>query len=206
MLPVSEVKPYTHDLKAYLYWQWRGDRDLQAFIDSYNEKVEADIEEIKAFNLPNFYSKSGLFLDYVARNIYGMERKKLLYADNIIKHGLNIADPNVINPNGNAVLVNSSQRNMDDESFKKIIQWNVYKADGFVFSIPWLKRRLIRFLNINETNPIDINNVSILADHRKIKIRLLNYLANSPFKPLLKDVLANRIIDLPFMLDFELEE
>ncbi|WMJ65680.1 hypothetical protein RBI80_00330 [Klebsiella variicola] len=37
--------------------------------------------------------------------------------------------------------------------------WNFYKGDGFYFSIPWIKRRILRFL-------LGVNGTDILNDQR----------------------------------------
>jgi hypothetical protein len=34
----------------------------------------------------------------------------------------------------------------DDDLFKRILTWHLYKGDGKLFNIRWLKRRIMRFL------------------------------------------------------------
>ncbi|MGA3767720.1 hypothetical protein ACPBXC_29065, partial [Escherichia coli] len=46
-----------------------------------------------------------------------------------------------------------------DDLFKRIMTWNFYKGDGFYFSIPWIKRRILRFL-------LGVNGTDILNDQR----------------------------------------
>lgn len=201
----NEPELYHHNLYAYLYWQWRGDPYLKVFVDTYNELSDQYLDEIRNLNLPNFYTKSGLWLDYVAKNIYGISRKQVLYAHNLIYRGLNTVTPNVVDPNAARIIKYSTAHTMSDEEFKKVIQWNFYKGDGFCFSIPYLKRRIIRFLNITCSNVIDINDISIQVQDKKFKITILNELANSPFMTLLRDVISNGLINLPFMFNFVLE-
>src|ERR1700761_9570926 len=51
-----------------------------------------------------------------------------------------------------------------DEIYKRIITWFFFKGDGQYFSIPWLKRRIMRFLigtngaapNIDNTYPVSV--------------------------------------------------
>ncbi|CAI3954530.1 unnamed protein product [Commensalibacter communis] len=199
------VALYTHNLQAYLYWQWEGDEYIKAFFDSYNKLANQQVDDFNSLNLPNYFTKTGLWLDYVAKNIYGMDRKQVLYANNLIRSGLNTVDPNDIDPNAAKVIKISKAHTMTDEEFKKIIQWNFYKADGFIFTIPYLKRRIIRFLNICPNNEIDINDVSITSKDRIFYIKVLNNLANSPFMQLLQDAIINKLINLPFMYDLVLE-
>ena len=48
--------------------------------------------------------------------------------------------------NGRKVVNQSEQVVVSDDLFKRIMTWNFYKGDGFHFTIPWLKRRIMRFL------------------------------------------------------------
>ncbi|WP_258557194.1 hypothetical protein [Kluyvera ascorbata] len=46
-----------------------------------------------------------------------------------------------------------------DDLFKRIMTWNFYKGDGFYFTIPWLKRRVLRFLT-------GVDGVDVVNDQR----------------------------------------
>lgn len=68
-----------------------------------------------------------------------------------------------------------------DDVFKRIITWHFYKGDGKVFTIRWLKRRIMRFLegtngtapNIDQTYQVSVSfgvgnqvNITILSGIR----------------------------------------
>ncbi|WP_196424728.1 hypothetical protein [Commensalibacter melissae] len=205
MSDYDNIPPYTHKLYMYLYLQWKEDDNLDAFVKVHNETTDKYLDEIRKLNIPNYKTKNGKFLDYVAKNLYGISRKPLLNAQTIVEMGINIDDPNTISPNDAKILSNSFRHEITDIEFRKIIEWNVYREDGFHFTIPWLKRRLSRFLSYS-SGDMDMNSISIVAENRKITIRLLNDLQKSPYRELLKGVLLNKTINLPFMFEFELED
>ncbi len=69
-----------------------------------------------------------------------------------------------------------------DDIFKRIMTWNFYKGDGRTFNIPWLKRRIMRFLlgangsapNIDSTDIVSVTfgpgiiSIRIAGGSRKI--------------------------------------
>ena len=80
----------------------------------------------------------------------------------------------------------------NDDIYRRVITWNFYKGDGFVFSMQWFKRRVFRFLNGPNGISPDIDNtysvsVSVsgaaftvnVATGDPTNISLLNSLINS---------------------------
>ena len=61
--------------------------------------------------------------------------------------------------NGRKVVNQSEQVAVSDDLFKRIMTWNFYKGDGYYFTIPWLKRRIMRFLT-------GIDGVDVVNDQR----------------------------------------
>ncbi|WBA60278.1 hypothetical protein [Citrobacter sp. 21OH12SH02A-Citro] len=61
--------------------------------------------------------------------------------------------------NGRKIVNQSEQVVVSDDLFKRIMTWNFYKGDGYYFTIPWLKRRIIRFLT-------GVDGVDVVNDQR----------------------------------------
>jgi hypothetical protein len=61
--------------------------------------------------------------------------------------------------NGRKVVNQSEQVVVSDDLFKRIMTWNFYKGDGYYFTIPWLKRRIMRFLT-------GVDGVDVVNDQR----------------------------------------
>ena len=89
-----------------------------------------------------------------------------------------------------------------DDLFKRIMTWRLYRGDGKVFNIQWLKRRIARFLtfpngtsgNIDNTNNIHVtfgsgNQVNIL-------------LPAVPNATILKEAIDSGAVELPFQFTY----
>ena len=145
------------NLPAYLYQQYQYDdttEDLQAFFTAYNNTSQENLDRLNNLNLPNYTTKTGNMLDWVAEGIYGFTRPVLprgavitkgLYNNNLLDT-LAYDEAKKTSP--------SSFYETTDDIFKRCITWNFYKGDGFQFDIQWLKRRVARFLaGTNGTDP-----------------------------------------------------
>ena len=134
------------NLPAYLYQQYNDDPDILAFFDAYNTKTQENLDRINNLNLPNYTTKFGLMLDWVAEGIYGIKRPVLPFLGTVAGGVYNepIYDTSIYNEN--IVITPSGTYETTDDIFKRIITWNFYKGDGYYFNITWLKNRVYRFL------------------------------------------------------------
>ncbi|MBV8060458.1 MAG: hypothetical protein JO253_02890 [Alphaproteobacteria bacterium] len=127
----------TSIIPSYLYLQYKDDADLQASVDAYNTLAQEYMDWFTQANLPDYTGPviTDTLLDWVAQGLYGIKRPALM---------------------GNALVT--------DDIFKRVISWHFFKADGKVFDVRWLKRRLQRFLmgtngtgkGINQTYQISV--------------------------------------------------
>lgn len=136
-------------IRAYLYTQYSDDENLQAFVDSYNTLAGEIYSWMKGANLPVFTGgyNSGDQLKWIAYGIYGVKPPVLASSGSQqISGPYNAMSFNQLPFNGRVVKRHSEQVVASDDLFKRIMTWNFYKGDDFHFTIPWLKRRIIRFL------------------------------------------------------------
>ena len=142
--PVTLLKT----INSYLYVQYHDDDDLQAFVASYNALAQSYVDFMNSLNLPNYTQDpvSGALLDWVAAGLYGMLRPSLptglttqIGAYNTFAY--NTQPINVSRKPGATTYFVTN-----DDTFRRIMTWNFYKGDGYHFNIPWLKRRVTRFL------------------------------------------------------------
>jgi hypothetical protein len=136
----------TQTIPSYLYTQYADDDSLQAFVSSYNAMTQQYVAWFASGQLANYTLQVGSLLDIVGAGIYGVPRPSLSsqYARTIGL--LNTYDLNVLGFNSYAVLAPQTTTAVSDDIYKRIITWNFYKGDGCVFCVPWLKRRVVRFL------------------------------------------------------------
>jgi hypothetical protein len=136
-------------LPSYLYQQYNDDEDLQAFVDAYNQLAQAYVAWFANASLPVYAGNpliTGALLDWVASGIYGMKRPVLPSGLSSTRGPFNTAAFNTIPFNA---LIRQGPTGIyatSDDIFKRILTWHLWRGDGFVFNVRWLKRRVQRFL------------------------------------------------------------
>jgi hypothetical protein len=86
-------------------------------------------------------------LDWVAQGIYGIMRPSVTTGSLRAVAAINSMSINFAAINQRKIISNETLQSTTDDIFRRIITWNFYKGDGFVFNMEWLKRRVLRFLN-----------------------------------------------------------
>lgn len=148
-------------IKSYLYTQYNDDDDLQAFVTAYNTMAQEIYSWMINANLPIFVGgyNAGDQLKWIARGIYGVKPPVLVNGKRSVFGPYNAVLFNQLPFNGRKVVNQSEQVVVSDDLFKRIMTWNFYKGDGYYFTIPWLKRRIMRFLT-------GIDGVDVVNDQR----------------------------------------
>jgi hypothetical protein len=141
-------------IPAYVYQQYADDDNIRAFFTAYNTLAQAYLDWFNGINLPIYTGLSGALLDWVAQGLYGMPRPVLALVQNGALVGpFNTYQLNQIPIDGLSSGITSTVFPVTDDIFKRILTWAFYKGDGFTFSVPWLKRRVARFLaGVNGTD------------------------------------------------------
>lgn len=141
---------------SYLYQQYANDDDLQAFVAAYNGIAQQYLSWMSDVSLPVYTGPLiiGNLLDWVARGLYGLQRP-VLSAGNMRVDGLfDTFLVNTIVMNYGHVVDTTVFTPVNDDIFKRILTWRLYKGDGKQIDIRWLKRRIYRFLTgVNGTDP-----------------------------------------------------
>ena len=144
-------------INSYLYIQYNDDENLQAFIDAYNQLTQQYVDWFNQIALPIYTNPqiSGLLLDWVATGLYGQARPVFSVGTQSWTGSIGTFTPGARPPLAGVIVSSSSSYyQADDDIYKRVLTWNFYKGDGRTFSIPWLKRRIARFiLGINGTAP-----------------------------------------------------
>jgi len=154
--PPSGPTTLTQTIPSYLYQEYSDDDDLQAFVTTFNNLVQAYVSWFVNIGLPVYTGPliSGSLLDWVVQGLYGLTRPVLPYGLATIIGPLNTWAPNLIPLNTLRLSQPNTYYPTTDDVFKRILTWHFYKGDGKVFDIRWLKRRIARFLfGVNGTAP-----------------------------------------------------
>jgi hypothetical protein len=151
-------------IPSYLYQEYSDDQDLQTFVAGQNNFAQGYLDSVNQINLPDYTGLSGALLDWEAAGLYGILRPVLPSGFQEIVGPYNTTAFNSYAFNASAKVNTGTYYVTSDDAFQRIITWNFFKGDGFVFSIPWLKRRCMRFLlgtngtspNIDTTYPVSV--------------------------------------------------
>ena len=150
-------------IKSYLYTQYNDDDDIRAFVTAYNTMAQEIYSWMLNANLPVFAGgyNVGDQLRWIALGIYGVKPPILVSGKSKVYGPYNAIRFNQLPFNGRKRVREAEQVVVSDDLFKRIMTWNFYKGDGFYFTIPWLKRRIMRFLT-------GVDGTDIVNDHHWI--------------------------------------
>jgi len=137
---------------AYVYAPiFDKDADIAAMLAIYNDEIAALITQVEELNLAYYTDLTGDWLDYVAAGVYGFDRPKIaLGLDIPAQGGFTSFGFTVHEFSYGALPITPSYSATPDAIFIKVLDWHLYRADGFQFSILWLKRRLERFCDLTD--------------------------------------------------------
>ena len=163
--PPSNVTGLTTVIPSYLYQEYSDDDDLQGFVAAQNQSQQDYVDTFNALNLPIYTGQpslvAGALLDWVGAGVYGMARPALDSGRPEVMGPLNTwgcnwlyqiwspAPPNVSIKFGLNILQFLSIGTIvitDDDLYRRILTWHLYKGDTNYFSIRFMKRRIWRFL------------------------------------------------------------
>ena len=154
-------------IPSYLYQQYANDDDLQAWVAAYNTIAQQYVTWFNTINLPVYTGPliTGDLLDWVALGLYGVARPVLGSGSANVVGQFNTYTPNFLTFNGEHTDRSSEVFTpVDDDIFKRILTWKLYKGDSKQMSIRWLKRRILRFLlgtDGTDVNTADTQQISI---------------------------------------------
>lgn len=149
-------EPYSEVVPAFAYAEYSWDPNILAFFDSYNTIAQGYLTWFANTPLALYTSDaiSGPLLDWTATGIYGISRPVLTTSSiaesgplGTVTLGLHPLGVLTIVQSGTAVVVS-------DDIYKRILTWVLFRGDGLRFSLPWLLRRVERFLG--GVNGVDV--------------------------------------------------
>lgn len=135
-------------ISSYMFTQYADDDEIRAFFTAYNQILQEIYGWMYDTKLPIFIGNylSGALLQWCVAGIYGQTIPTLTTSSSYVHGQYNATRYNQLAFNQRQKTTKSNQVIVSDDIFKRILTWNYYKADGFHFTVPWLKRRIMRFL------------------------------------------------------------
>lgn len=206
--PIWADIPTTAILPAYLYQQYQPDENVESFFIAYNTTAQQYLNYLISLNLPVWISPTitGSLLDWVALNLYGFRRPVLTSGGILLGKGeYNTEQYDVIPYNDSEIIGSSITELVNDDIFKRVLTWNLYKGDGFQFTTRWLKNRVYRFLYGSNGCPTPVYNtyyISILyLANNNINIHVNSEFNIEPIE-ILQSAIQSDVLYLPFQYNF----
>ena len=148
MLPTGPTTT-VNAIPTYLYTEYNDDFDVQSLVDAYNAYAQGYLDYLNNLNLPIYTNGNiqGALLNWVGEGIYGFLRPGCLPSEGSFAEGpLNTFLIDGLVLNGYAPASGAGFFDTTDDIYKRILTWHFYKGDGRQLSIPWMKRRVFRFI------------------------------------------------------------
>jgi len=141
--------PLAKTIPSYLYLQYNDDENLQAFVDAFNSIAQGYTDWFNQTPLGLYTSPNitGPLLDWIGNGLYGIPRPVLSTQTSTTIAGYNTAPYDTVPYNGLSHSSSGTAVIASDDIYKRVMTWNLYRGDGQVFNMGWLKNRVNRFLN-----------------------------------------------------------
>lgn len=198
---LGSYKPLSTILPAYPYKEYTDDQDIVAIFTSYTGLAQNYLDWFNSTPLGVYTnaSISGPLLDWIAEGIYGIPRPVLSSLTTSFRAGLGTSflgshalGEGLYASSGTATVAN-------DDIYKRVLTWWLYRGDGQQMSIPWLRRRVARFIYGVNGSDVDIGelpNISISVSSSALSVTV----PSVPSGDFFKQVVDNGILALPFLL------
>ena len=195
-VPLSTVIP------AYLYQEYAADPDLQAFWAALNGLQQGYVQWFNSTPLAVYTSPNitGPLLDWIGQGIYGIARPTLSTSSTTIIAGYNSLPYNSLPYNALQYTSSGTAMLASDDIYKRVMTWYLYRGDGQVFCLQWLKNRVSRFLNgVNGTDYAVLNlPPSITVSDGAFTIHVGTGAVPTAFTQLM----ASQLLPLPFQYTY----
>ncbi len=152
----TESPTVKRTIPSYLYWQYRDDDNLQAFVDAYNTLTQEFVDWFNSLNLPVYTAAPviGALLDWVGRGLYGLGRPVLGSGHSRLEGPYDTWAFDTLAFNTRKTISDFTGEAVDDDVYRRVISWHYFKGDRRIFNVRYLKRRIMRFLTgVNGTDP-----------------------------------------------------
>lgn len=141
--------PLQQIIPQYLYAEYSDDQNLQAFIDGFNSLAQGYLAWFNNTPLGLYTSPyiTGPLLDWVGNGVYGISRPVLASTSTLRLAGYAEEAYDTISYNGLFYSQSQTSSIANDDIYKRVMTWNLYRGDGQMFTMGWLKNRINRFIN-----------------------------------------------------------
>jgi hypothetical protein len=194
--------PLQQSIPSYLFLEYSDDQNLQAFVASQNALAQGYLNWFNGTPLGVYTSPNitGPLLDWIGNGIYNIPRPVLSSQTTSVASGYNATAYNTVPYDGMAFTSTETAVIASDDIYKRVMTWNLYRGDGQMFTIGWLKNRVNRFLNgANGADYAALNNPPWIGVSGNVFT--ISSAPNAIFTSL-QQCLANNALSVPFQYSF----
>lgn len=197
-----DTLPLQSTIPSYLYLEYSDDEDLQAFVASFNSLSQGYLDwfletPLGLYTSPNI---TGPLLDWIGNGVYGIPRPVLSSQTTSTLAGYNTSPYNTVEYDSLAFSSSGTAAIASDDIYKRVMTWNLYRGDGQMFTMGWLKNRVNRFINGANGSDFTVldNPPSITVSGNVFTITSFD---DSVFTAL-QECFANKALSFPFQYTF----
>ena len=153
---------------AYPYVQYNDDPNTNAFFTAYNQLAAGYLQWFQQNCLGIYINKSGALLDWIGANLYGIPRPTIGTLSTSIRGAMGTAYMGKFTMGMLSVQQSGTASQLNDDIYKRLLTAYLFLGDGKQMSIPWMRRRIARFLfgvNGSDATVEDQQQVSITRPH-----------------------------------------
>lgn len=183
---------------AYLYEEYQTDENLAAWWQSRNQLTQGYLDWWNSTPLGLYTSAnvSGALLDWIGEGIYGIPRPVISTSSTSFLGGLNQFALNSLDLNGNQFRQSGTAQIANDDIYRRVLTWWLWRGDGPYMNVTWLKRRVMRFLSGADGSDLLLSQSppSITVSGNVIAISV----PASSIASIMADFLSSDILIMPF--------
>ena len=151
--PYEVFSNYTPPLQtiipSYAYEQYQDDANIQAFVTAFNTLAQGYLNWFNSTPLALYTSPNitGPLLDWTATGIYGIPRPTLSNFQTKHSGGYGSVSYGAASYGRQKTVTSGTATLASDDIYKRVLTWWLYKGDGQIMTLQWLKRRAQRFMH-----------------------------------------------------------
>lgn len=149
-----------------------------------------------------FSNMSGPLLDWCAAGIYGISRPVLSTQSGTNIGAWNSYAWNTLPWDGARITTSGTVKIASDDIYKRVLTWHLYRGDGNVPSIPWLRRRVARFIYGAGGTDISVDVLPNIQISQPSAHALTITVPAGPNSNLFAQCVDNGVLALPFQMTY----
>lgn len=202
-----DTQPLQDVIPAYLYAQYSDDANMQAFVAAFNGLAQGYLDwfnqnPLGVYTNPNM---TGSFLDWIGTELYGIARPVVGSTSTAVTGWYGSVRYASLAYAQVKAAISGSAVAVSDDIYKRYMTWFLYLGDGRQMSIPWLVRRIARFLYGSNGGDITASEFQYVSITQPSAHTYAVTFPTSPAALTFIQLAENGFLSFPFQITFTFE-